>query len=444
MIPIPVVARARYQFNDYNQLCDRVGNAVDRGNKINLAELMRRRVFLPAGNTLLAGHAPIRPNCSIMPALTDANYDECAARAETLWAAVIGIGWRFDGLSKPAAALRDLSARHARIQLGFRSQRGNMGVISIEHPALREFIAAKDASVYNFNISVAITNNFMHRLAAGCAEARTLLRQCARSAHVGGDPGVVFIDRVQSDTPTPFGRIETLVPCGEQGMFADETCNLGSINLAACDFDTPSSFEDVVQRGVQALDNVVDLLDIPDERMLARTRALRRIGLGIMGFAALLEAKGIAYDSARAVALVRDIGTRFRRAALHATQTLARTRGGLQFDNTRRNITTTCIAPTGGIALLTGHRSFGIEPLFGQATTLTPGAHLDIQATWQRCVENSVSKTVNMPEECTVRHIEDVFIGAWRRGCKSVTVYRNNSRNGQPIECGIAKSDDGK
>ena len=440
MLAIPHAARMRYNCIDYDHMCKRVASVIDRDGTLDVATLMRRRQFLPAGNTMLAGDAPIRPNCSIMPALTDANYAESAARGETLWESIIGIGWRFDGLSKPAEALRDLSTRHARIQLGFRSQRGNMGVISIEHPALRDFIAAKDLSVYNFNISVAITNAFMDRIKAGCTQARDLLMHCARAAHTSGDPGVVFIDRVQSDVlvPASFGRIETLVPCGEQGMFGNETCNLGSINLVECDFDAPGVFEDVVGRALHALDNVVDLLDIPDPLMAERTRILRRVGLGVMGFSALLKARGIPYHSSAAVHTARVIGKRFSTAALNATRQMARTRGGLPFDATRRNITTTCIAPTGGITLLTGHRSFAIEPFFNEATTVPPAAHLAVQAAWQRCVENSVAKTINMEEHCTPRDIFNVFMAAYARGCKSVTVYRDKSRNGQPIECGIA------
>lgn len=431
---IPAVIMKRYQFTDYEQLCHRVASCVDPANHHGMAELMLRREFIPAGNTLLAGVHPIRPNCSILGALTDGNYAESVSRASVLWRAIIGIGFRFDGLSRPAEALRDLSRRHAAIDLGFRTQRGNMGVLSIEHPALGDFITAKDASVYNFNISVAASNAFMDRASAGDRDALELLRLCARSAHAGAEPGIVFIDRVQPSEPAPFGRIETLVPCGEQGMFADETCNLGSINLAACSLDT---LEDRVFRALHLLDNVVDLLDIPDARMLARTRETRRVGLGIMGFAALLAQRGIPYGSAGALALAHDIGARLHRAALAATQHMARTRGGLWFNPGRRNITTTCIAPTGGITLLTGHLAFAFEPFFEEANSLSTAVHLDMMATWQRYVENSVSKTVNMPEHATPSDVLDVFLGAYRRGCKSVTVYRDGSRTGQPIACGI-------
>lgn len=432
-LPISPVIQKRYKFTDYAQLCHRVAACVDPDSRHGLADLMLRREFIPAGNTLLAGVHPIRPNCSILGALTDDNYAESTERAETLWRAIIGIGFRFDRLSRPAHALRDLSARNAAINIGFRAQRGNMGVLDIEHAALGDFLAAKDASVYNFNISVAASDAFMTRALVGDRAAVELLRLCARSAHAGAEPGIVFIDRVQPTEPTPYGRIETLVPCGEQGMFADETCNLGSINLAACSVD---ALEDVVSRAVHILDNVVDLLDIPDARMRQRTREMRRIGLGIMGFAEMLAQRNISYGSADALALVNQVGARFQRAARAATEQLARTRGGLWFNPRRRNITTTCIAPTGGITLLTGHAAFAFEPFFDEASSLSTAVHLDMLATWQRYIENSVSKTINMPAHSTPDDVLDVFLQAYQRGCKSVTIYRDGSRTGQPIACG--------
>lgn len=429
--------QSRYQFLHYNQLCTRVASVIDEKDVLGIEALMLQRKFLPAGNTLLAGVRPIRPNCSVLPILNEHNYDETSSRAELLWTSHIGTGFRFDGMQNPGAALRDLSARNAKISLDFRCQRGSIGIIDIEHPCTQDFIDAKGLDIYNFNISVAITNAFMNRVFAGDSKAIELLRMCATRAHATGDPGIVFIDRIQPTKPTPFGRIDTLVPCGEQGMFADETCNLGAMNVSAFDWNKPEQFACAVRRCIHVLDNVVDLLDIPDKRMLNRTRELRRIGLGIMGFATLLKQQNIPYNSEQSYSLARFIGSLLKNTAIAATREMAQTRGGLWFDNSRRNITTTCFAPTGGIALLAGPVSFAFEPFFNEATVISATNHLKMLSVWQDAAENLASKTINLHESCSIADVYNIFIEAFNQGIKTFTIYRNKCRDTQPLSCSI-------
>jgi len=289
---------------------------------------------------------------------------------------------------------------------------------------------------------MAVSDAFMQRVLRPDPDRDAVrrLRYCAQAAWARGCPGLVFIDRLQ-DAARGQGRIETLVPCGEQGMLADETCNLGSVNLAAIDLSRtdpadPESLESVVRCALYCLDNTVDLLEVPDAAMAARSREMRRTGLGVTGFAQALINAGIAdYASDAALAFAHAVGARFKAAADRTNRELAAERGGLWFAPGRRNITSTCIAPTGGITLLTGHYAFSVEPLFSEATRVPPAAHLRMQACWQQYVENSVSKTVNMAEQCSAEDVYRVYTDAYALGCKSITVYRDNSRTGQPISC---------
>jgi ribonucleoside-diphosphate reductase alpha chain len=272
----------------------------------------------------------------------------------------------------------------------------NMGVLRVDHPDILDFITAKLdlARLRNFNLSVAVTDEFMQAVdrdeelalknpRSGAVvrkvSARRIFELMATSAWRSGDPGVIFIDRINATHPTPgVGEIESTNPCGEQPLLPFESCVLGSINLAC--FATNHAVDwprlkDAIHDGVRFLDDVIDVSRYPLPQIEAITRANRKIGLGVMGFADLLILLGVAYDDDRALAIAEEIAAFLEDESLAASAELARVRGAFpNFAASRwaagrkdavplRNATTTTVAPTGTISIIAGCSS-GIEPLF--------------------------------------------------------------------------------
>lgn len=269
----------------------------------------------------------------------------------------------------------------------------NMGVMRFDHPDIREFIAAKnsDDRLRTFNISVAVTDFFMECVRrgadyplinprtgqeAGRLNAREVFDAIVAAAWRTGDPGLVFLDAINKNNPTPLlGAIEATNPCGEQPLLPYESCNLGSINVARFARDARVDFERlgaVVRLAVRFLDNVIDANRYPIARIEERTKANRKVGLGLMGFADLLILLGIPYDSDDAVAIGEQLMKFITAEAAAESSRLAEARGvfphyvmsvfaaqGLKL----RNATLTTIAPTGTISLI-ANCSSGIEPLF--------------------------------------------------------------------------------
>ena len=529
--------------------------------------LMARLEFLPNSPTLMNAGRQLGQlsACFVLPI-----EDSMESIFETLKHAALihqsggGTGFSFSRLrpkgdvvrstmgvsSGPVSFMEVYNAATEAIKQGGTRRGANMGILQIDHPDIEEFISAKDdlRKVTNFNISVTVTDAFMQAVEGDedfplrhpntgtvikTVKARSLFNRIIDSAWRTGEPGLVFVDRLNADNPTPaLGRIESTNPCGEVPLLAHEACNLGSINLGR--MLTPENCMDwdklahVVQLTTHFLDNVITQNKFPIPQIQQMVEANRKIGLGVMGWADCLLALGIPYNSEEAIRFAREVAAWMDYHSKLASVALAKQRGAFPaFKESRyaqghwlvekhgqnptqclthkswqllseaiqthglRNATTTCVAPTGTISIIAG-ASGGIEPVFAlvftrnvmdntqmlevhpqflewlkahqldsqallerlakQGTTkgiselpeeiqrlyvtsfdIEPEWHVRMQAAFQEFTDNGVSKTINFPQEATREAIAETYQLAFKSGIKGITVYRNNSRQDQPM-----------
>src|SRR5881409_1547949 len=303
--------------------------------------------------------------------------------------------------SGPISFLRVFNSATEAVKQGGTRRGANMGILRVDHPDILEFIDCKlDGGITNFNVSVAVTDRFMDALASGGEydminphtgavtdrlSAKEVFDRIVRAAWRTGDPGMIFIDRINASpaNPTPeIGMVEATNPCGEQPLLPNEACNLGSLNVSkfarksddgemSIDWD---EMERVVRLAVRFLDDVIEMNPYPLPQIDETVKSNRRIGLGIMGWADLLFTMGIPYDSQEAIELADRLMAFVKDKSHDQSAKLAEERGPFpnwsqsiyKNDRPMRNSTVTTIAPTGTISMIAGCSS-GVEPIFALA-----------------------------------------------------------------------------
>ncbi len=302
--------------------------------------------------------------------------------------------------SGPVSFIRVFDTATDVVKQGGTRRGANMGILNVNHPDIMRFIHSKDddVSLQNFNISVAVTEAFMETVekgedydlinphtkkAMGKLNARRVFDDMVESAWRTGDPGIIFIDRMNDARSNPVpkrGPIQATNPCGEQPLYPYDSCNLGSINLANFVKEGPTidweRLSKTVGLCIHLLDNVIDMNRYPIPQIEETSKNVRRIGLGVMGWADLLILMGVPYDSQEALDLGEKMMEFINSAAADASEELAGIRGnfpdweGSVYDpqgplgpRPLRNSTRTTIAPTGTISII-ANCSSGIEPLF--------------------------------------------------------------------------------
>jgi ribonucleoside-diphosphate reductase alpha chain len=427
--------------------------------------------------------------------------------------------------SGPISFMNIFDVATETIKQGGTRRGANMGILRVDHPDIEAFVTCKNDTkrLTNFNISVGLTDAFMEAAKEDRPfplinprtgrevkkiSAAALFDLIVESAWSTGEPGIIFLDALNRDNPVPhLGDIEATNPCGEQPLLPHESCNLGSLNLAQAvaggqiDFAT---LKDMVHGAVHFLDNVIDANRFPLDVIRERTHETRKIGLGVMGFADMLLKLGIPYNSEDAVGVAEKVMAFIQEESKQASAKLADQRGnfatysGSRYDGNgvgrMRNATTTTIAPTGTISIISGCSS-GIEPLFAvsfvrrvlegtelvevhpyfeelakargfysaelmksiaqsgsirdfqeipqdlrrlfvTAHEVSPHWHIRLQAAFQKYTDNAVSKTVNFPRQATAEDVREVYVQAFELGLKGVTIYRDGSREEQVLSFG--------
>lgn len=421
-------------------------------------ELMTSRKFLPNSPTLMnagTGNGLQYSACFVLPV-----DDSMEGIFDALkYQAIIhktggGTGFSFTRLrpngslvntssgtaSGPISFMRIFDAATNEVKQGGKRRGANMGILRVDHPDVMEFIHCKEeGGITNFNISVALTDKFMEayrndedyelinpktKEVTGKLSAKKVFDEIADGAWRTGDPGLIFIDKINQSTANPvpaIGEIEATNPCGEQPLYPFDACNLGSIFLKYFVKDSEIDWDgikEISRQSVRFLDNVIEVNPYPLEQIRNTVFGIRRIGLGIGGWADMLLELGIPYDSEEALTLAEKVMKVINDEAVAETKRLAKIRGAFpMFEGSiykdsapRRNSTVTTIAPTGTISIIADNSS-GCEPLFAIAFQhIVKDKHLDRKMTFVNEKFESVIKKEGLWSEELMNKIGEVGI----------------------------------
>ena len=430
----------------------------------------------------------------------------------------MGTGFSLNDLDEPVRTLEQLNNIALESSVSGREDRpvGNMATLRVDSPRIMDFIKAKveadqRGEIWKFNISVDCNSDFFEKLEDGgdirltdgsYLSARAIFDAIAEAAHICADPGLIFIDRMEADNPTPcVGHYVTTAPCAEVGLTTGESCQFGYINIAgflsaggAVEVD---ALRRVARLMTRILDNALEI-SIQNYTETANRTVMsqkRKIGIGICGLADLLVRLRMPYSSPEARQIALDIVTLINFESKQASYELAKTRGSfgamsapqgnrhieepsfierrygslesryvslrdwielaerIRSEKMLRNASTISLPPTGRSALIID-ASTGVEPIFSKdaylmihpglsleeqmyiqtAKSIEPIDHLRMAAVLQKGVDESISKTINMSSETSKDDIAMIYKAAWDFGLKGVSVYREGSKNAQPVK----------
>lgn len=486
----------------WDDICVRVAGALsfDRQERDDFYDVMHKKQFIANSPTLMNAGTDVGQlsACFVLPIGDPGGIDRIVSAAMDIHQSGGGTGFSF-GKLRPSIypgktnygvlSVMNIIDRETEISKRKGRRRGaNIAVLPVWHPDIPEFINCKrkDGILPNFNISVAITDDFLERIIRGDRVFRltygdndkgreidpnSLFGQICDNMWRNGEPGILFIDRINRDSPYDL-PIESTNPCGEQPLPPYGICNLGSIDVSKFynrkrnEFDF-EEFKRVIRIAVALLDNVIDRNRYTMPEIEDFSRAYRPIGLGLMGFADLCIMQGFRYGEGDSIRLAEELSELLIATAHEVSAERARKYGGCRLSSGYRNATLTSYAPTGTISLIAGCSS-GIEPNFAfeysrriwssgkekefsmvhslweeyvekhgdrcrppyfvTAMEIPPEKHIDMQAAFQRHCDSGISKTINIPFDYDREEVKALVIYAWRNGCKGFTMYRIGSR----------------
>lgn len=486
---------------------NRVSKTVAQGDRKKQADymaVMLDRYFLPNSPTLMnagrSGRHGQLSACYVLPVEDSMDGIFSALKNQALIHKFGGgTGFNFSHLRPKGAAVNSTGGvatgpvsfmelfdmATEKVQQGGCRRGANMGILNIDHPDILDFITSKLSGdkLTNFNISVGMTDEFMQKVVDGTLDEREkeIWSTIITSAWRSGDPGLVFLGTINKKNKHPeLGELEATNPCAECPLHDFEACNLGSINLSRFVTSTNTGVNDklpihlidwdklrrVVHIAVDFLNDVIDVNCYPLPEIAEAVRRSRKIGLGVMGWADMLNKLGVRYGSDESLFLAQQVMCFIHEEGHRAS------RG--------RNRCVTCIAPTGTISLIAGCSS-GIEPLFAleydriafakdenadgssrkqvlhyvdpeylaarnnpedrrielgvfvTAQELSYQKHIKMQAAFQEYTDLAVSKTINLPNKATLEDIDKAYRMAWLSDCCGITVYRDGCKNVQVL-----------
>lgn len=525
-------------FESVDELIDRVSKTISKTEKKSASgeyyekykQIISENLFIPSGRILNnAGSKQSQiASCFVLPIKDDfaSIFDtlKIAANCHRLGG---GTGFNFSnirekgasistsegsGSSGPVSWIKLFNSETSVVMSGGKRRGANIGILSVYHPDILDFVNCKnDYDLKNFNISVLIDNTFMDgvdkdreiKLVSPLSKrvvkkikARLIWENIIHQVYKTGDPGLLFLDTINkyNDLKSKDGNLEIANPCGEQIMYSYESSFLGSINLLTF-YDEKvndlrwEKLKETIYLSVRFLDDAIDANVYPNKKIEKVSKAYRRIGLGIMGFADLLVKLKIPYDSELCLRFIDKLGLFLKENASEASVELAKQKGAfpkyrfLNSRSKRRNVAITAIAPTGTISMV-GNCSSGIEPRFAAyynknviekdgvdyvdellLGTLTnenklkkedalslikEGDYIDflnssqkdifkyahqihyswqikVVAQWQKYIDNGISKTVNVPNDISYDEIDELLRLSYKLHCKGITVYRDGS-----------------